>query len=176
MNIEMAFTVPVFSHTIENWSDHKDELIAMLDTEDGDGHETDYFKYHQRGELPPYADKLFEVIKPALEEFNKVYPEEFDIHNVWGQKYSRGGYHPPHNHGALGYSAIVYASLESDHEPTSFFAPFVDFIEGNVIEYVPEVSEGDIVFFPSVLTHQCKAVQSDSERVIFSFNIKTKNA
>lgn len=176
MNVEQAFGIPVFSHTIENWSEYKDELIAMLHTEDGDGHQTDYFKYHQFGELPPYAEKLFEVLKPALDEFNDIYPHEFTIHNVWGQRYTRGGYHPLHNHGALGYSAIVYASLESDHQPTSFFAPYIDFIEGDVIEYVPEVKEGDIVFFPSALMHQCKAVQSDSERVVFSFNIKTKNA
>ena len=172
MNVEQAFGIPVFSHTIENWSEYKDELIAMLHTEDGDGHQTDYFKYHQFGELPPYAEKLFEVLKPALDEFNDIYPHEFTIHNVWGQRYTRGGYHPLHNHGALGYSAIVYASLESDHQPTSFFAPYIDFMEGDVIEYVPEVKEGDIVFFPSALMHQCKAVQSDSERVVFSFNIR----
>ncbi len=58
MNIEAAFTVPVFTHSVENWSEHKDELIAMLDTEGADGHQTDYFKYHQKGELPPYANKI----------------------------------------------------------------------------------------------------------------------
>ena len=77
-----------------------------------------------------------------------------------------------HNHGALGYSAIFYAQLEDDHSPTSFFSPFLDFIEGNVIEYVPEVNEGDIIFFPSCLTHQCRVVQSSTERIVFSFNIR----
>ena len=172
MNVEYAFVIPVFTYTIENWSEHKDEIISMLHTEDGNSHQTDYFKYYQFGELPPYAEKLFEVIKPALDEFNDIHSCEFSIKNMWGQRYTRGDYHSPHNHGAIGYSAVVYASLESDHEPTTFFAPFVDFSEGNVIEYAPEVSEGDIVFFPSSLMHQCKAVQSDSERVIFSFNMQ----
>ena len=172
MKIVNGFVVPFFTAKVENWSDHKDDIISSLDLEDGDGHLTDYFKYYNEGKVAPYTERLFELFDPALKEFNEIYPFDFEIYNMWAQKYTRGGYHPPHNHGALGYSAIFYASLDSDHQPTSFFAPFVDFIEGDVVEYVPEVSEGDIVFFPSVLTHQCKAVKSDSERVIFSFNIK----
>ena len=172
MNINNGFVVPFFTATVDDWSEHKDDILSSLDLEDGDGHLTDYFKYYQAGKIAPYTERMFEILDPAIKDFNQLYPFDFQIFNMWAQKYTRGGYHPPHNHGALGYSAIFYASLESDHQPTSFFAPFVDFIEGDVIEYVPEVSEGDIVFFPSVLTHQCKAVQSDSERVIFSFNIK----
>jgi len=172
MNINNGFVVPFFTATVDDWSEHKDDILSSLDLEDGDGHLTDYFKYYQAGEIAPYTERMFEILDPAIKDFNQLYPFDFQIFNMWAQKYTRGGYHPPHNHGALGYSAIFYASLESDHQPTSFFAPFVDFIEGDVIEYVPEVSEGDIIFFPSVLTHQCKAVQSDSERVIFSFNIK----
>ena len=172
MNINNGFVVPFFTATVDDWSEHKDDILSTLDLEDGDGHLTDYFKYYQAGKIAPYTERMFEILDPAIKDFNQLYPFDFQIFNMWAQKYTRGGYHPPHNHGALGYSAIFYASLESDHQPTSFFAPFVDFIEGDVIEYVPEVSEGDIVFFPSVLTHQCKAVQSDSERVIFSFNIK----
>lgn len=172
MNINNGFVVPFFTATVDDWSEHKDDILSSLDLEDGDGHLTDYFKYYQAGEIAPYTERMFEILDPAIKDFNQLYPFDFQIFNMWAQKYTRGGYHPPHNHGALGYSAIFYASLESDHQPTSFFAPFVDFIEGDVIEYVPEVSEGDIIFFPSVLTHQCKAVKSDSERVIFSFNIK----
>jgi len=169
---DAAFMIPVFTHPVENWSDHKDEIINMLDLEDGDGHQTDYFKYHQQDKLPPYTTRLFELLQPALKEFDDVYPHAFDIRNIWCQKYGKGSYHQLHNHGAVGYSAILYGQLADDHTPTSFFAPFLDFIEGNVIEYVPEVSEGDIIFFPSCLTHQCKVVQSESERVIFSFNIR----
>ena len=172
MKSDAAFMIPVFSHTVENWSDYKEEMIGMLDLEDGDGHKTDYFKYHQEGKLPPYAERLFDILQPALKEFDDIYPHAFQITNVWGQKYNNGDYHQLHNHGALGYSAIFYAQLEDDHSPTSFFSPFLDFIEGNVIEYVPDVSEGDIIFFPSCLTHQCRVVQSSTERVIFSFNIK----
>ena len=172
MKIAQAFNISILSYNVENWSEHKDEIIDMLDTEECDGCQTDYFKYHEQNKIPPYADKLFEILQPALKEFDGAYPKKFDIHNVWGQRYGRGGYHQLHNHGALGYSAILYASLQSDHQATTFFAPYLDFVEGNMIEYVPEVEEGDIIFFPSCLAHQCRAVQSDSERIVFSFNIR----
>ena len=57
MNSDTAFMIPVFTHTVDNWSEYKEEIIDMHDTGDGDGHKTDYFKYHQEGKLPPYADK-----------------------------------------------------------------------------------------------------------------------
>ena len=96
MNVEQAFGIPVFSHTIENWSEHKDELIAMLHTEDGDGHQTDYFKYHQFGELPPYAEKLFEVLLSREEmvsasdlgNYFSVSPDNRDLN--YGKFYDQG--------------------------------------------------------------------------------------
>lgn len=169
-----AFVIPFLTYKVEGWEDKKEHILSLLDLEEKDGHFTDYYKYHQNQTLPLYADDLFDLLKPALEEFDQVYPRQFDIHNVWAQKYTKNGYHTLHNHGALGYSAIFYASLKDDHQPTTFYAPYVDFIEGDVIEFVPEVSEGEIAFFPSVLMHQCKPVQSDSERIIFSFNIRNK--
>ncbi len=172
MRHNIAFSVPIFAYSIENWSDHKEEILSLMELDKEEFHETDYFKFHRNGIQPTYASKFFEIISPALDEFNGIYPNKFTISNCWAQKYSRGCLHPLHNHGALGYSAIFYASLESDHQPTSFFAPYLDFIEGDVIEYVPQVSEGDIVFFPSALMHQCNVVQSDLPRVIISFNIK----
>ena len=172
MKSEAAFMIPVFTHTVENWSDYKDEIINMLHTESDDGHQTDYFKYHEEGKLPPYAERLFDILQPSLKEFDDVYPHAFQITNVWGQKYGQGNYHELHNHGALGYTAIFYAQLDNDHNPTTFYSPFLDFITGHVIEYEPDVKEGDIIFFPSCLTHQCKVVQSSIERVVFSFNIR----
>ena len=32
MKSEAAFMIPVFTHTVENWSDYKDEIIDMLHT------------------------------------------------------------------------------------------------------------------------------------------------
>ena len=170
-----AFTIPIFHTKIDTWSDEKDRIISLLELEEYDNHFTDYHRQYEAVEnsntFAPYAKDVIEVLKPALDEFNKVYPHTINIRMLWAQKYRANQYHQIHNHGALGYSAIFYAQFGDDHQATSFFAPFNNFIDGNLLEYVPEVSEGDIIFFPSALMHQCKPVQSDTERIIISFNI-----
>ena len=35
MKSDTAFVIPVFTHTVDNWSDYKEEIIDMLDTGDG---------------------------------------------------------------------------------------------------------------------------------------------
>ena len=37
MKSDTAFMIPIFTHTVENWSEYKEEIIDMLDTGDGDG-------------------------------------------------------------------------------------------------------------------------------------------
>ena len=43
MKIAQAFNISILSYNVENWSEHKDEIINMLDTEECDGCQTDYF-------------------------------------------------------------------------------------------------------------------------------------
>ena len=79
MKSDAAFMIPVFSHTVENWSDYKEEMIDMLDLEDGDGHKTDYFKYHQEGKLPPYAERLFDIRRNRLNSLKDKYKVIGDV-------------------------------------------------------------------------------------------------
>jgi hypothetical protein len=174
MDQHNAFVIPIFKTKVENWSEHKDRILSLLKVEEHDGHYTDYHINNEllnENKFAPYGDEVVDILRPALEEFNEIYPLNINIKLMWAQKYAAKQYHELHNHGALGFSAIFYAQFEDNHQATSFYSPYVDFIEGNVLEYVPEVSEGDIIFFPSVLMHQCKPVQSDTERIIISFNI-----
>ena len=32
MRSDTAFMIPVFTHTVENWSDYKEDIINMIDT------------------------------------------------------------------------------------------------------------------------------------------------
>ena len=42
-----------------------------------------------------------------------------------------------------------------------------DYITGEHLEFTPKVSEGDIIFFPSTIMHECKQVQSDKNVLYF---------
>ena len=56
------------------------------------------------------------------------------------------------------------------HQPTIFISPFNDPL-GNLIEYAPDVDEGDIIIFPSMLTHYVLPNKSSDIRIILSFNV-----
>ena len=171
MNQLNAFTIPIFQRRVEDWDTHKEKILSLLDLADCGAHYTDFHKNDDSDEPPSYFEDVIEVLKPAMEEFASSYPREVAIKLMWAQKYQSNHYHGVHCHGATGYSAIFYAQFEENHSGTTFYAPFSDFMTGKHLEYTPKVSEGDIIFFPSTILHECRPVQSDKERIVISFNV-----
>lgn len=166
-----AFSIPIFKTKVEDWDTHKDRIISLLDLPDCGDQYSDFHKNDDLDEPPSYYEDVIEILKPAIEEFGSAYPREVGIKLMWAQKYQSNHYHGLHCHGPIGYSAIFYAQFEDDHLATTFYAPFFDFMTGKHLEYTPKVSEGDIIFFPSTIMHECRPVQSETERIIISFNI-----
>ena len=177
------FSINAHRIVIPNWSEeHRDRILELVpknyeelnqsvdDKRTDDKLEyTDYFRYSQ--EDPPYAEALFEVLRPLLDDFFKE-NEISRITALWCQRYKSGDYHAPHDHGSLGYSAVLYAKMEPEvHPSTQFFSPFpnhIGFRENRLIK----VEEGDLVVFPANLMHMAPPHYSDEERIIISFNIQ----
>ena len=94
------------------------------------------------------------------------------ISQSWMQQYTKGCFMTPHNHGMTGFSAVYYIKFDPiEHESTRFIAPLNNFITGDNLEYKPEVNQGTLIFFPSMLMHYVRPTQSDKPRAILSFNI-----
>jgi hypothetical protein len=113
------------------------------------------------------------VLDGAFCEFEEVFPYDYYIENLWCQKYKNDQYHGTHNHGALGYSMVFYAQFDKDcHEGTKFIAPFYNWLDGNAMIHTIDVDEGDVIFFPRMILHECGHVRNnDRERIIFSLNM-----
>ena len=171
MKVESAFSIYIIKDTVKDWHKHKKELLSLIEDIPlvAEGYYSDYFIKEKK----IYSDKFFEILTPTLESFGEAVDRPFNIPEVWAQRYIKGGTcHQCHNHGALGFSAVFYASLGKTDRGTRFIAPFNDSDNGTNIDYVPEVKEGDIIFFPSFLMHQSTPSIDDTERIIFSFNLK----
>ena len=94
--------------------------------------------------------------------------------DIWFQKYYENQFHSPHNHGAIGYSSVLYINFDKRiHKATRFLPPFND-PDGNHIEFAPDVDEGSFIFFPSYLYHYTLPNKSDTIRIIMSMNIRKK--
>tara|TARA_Y100000361_G_scaffold42641_1_gene36720 strand:+ start:211 stop:789 length:579 start_codon:yes stop_codon:yes gene_type:complete len=92
---------------------------------------------------------------------------------MWSQKYYAGNLHGIHNHGAYGYSCILYLKFNPKvHKATRFYSPFNHFLTGDLLCFDPQVEEGDLIMFPSTIAHESQTQDSSEERMILSFNIK----
>ena len=178
------FTVPIESFSVPNWDHWKPEILSNLTTGSTlaevnssgygkfDDMESDYFDNNNSRTLPRYYDVVTEALQPVLDEFQESYPRDIQITSMWYQKTFSGQMHGVHNHGALGVSAAFYVEFDPLlHKPTTFYAPFHNFFNGDMVSYTPEVKEGDVVFFPSYLLHQQDPNKSPVIRTVVSFNI-----
>ena len=85
----------------------------------------------------------------------------------------RDSAHSVHNHGFGGFSSVLFIKFDPEHhKPTTFVAPFLNNIDGNVLEYIPtDVEEGTLIVFPTSLQHYVPPNTSDIDRLILSMNI-----
>ena len=181
------FSVPFYQYQIENWQDKKQKLLEICSTIDfknqdignrnlsshnADNLYTDY----RSGNHNLYRDDVVNTLKNELHNFKKdAKLDIMRVGEVWFQQYYKTQFHQPHNHGACGYSSVTYIKFNKDkHVPTIFIAPFTD-PRGDIINFVPKVDEGHIIFFPSMITHYVQPNKSNDIRIILSFNVNISN-
>lgn len=170
-----AFYVPIFKVRISHWAEKKPKLLGLVDFYKDDFWHDDHFTdYHYNKDNGcPYMLDFTSILDAELDEIIRVMGKSIKIKDLWAQQYNHTNYMTAHSHGATGYSCVLYAVFDAaEHEATRFIAPFNNFHTGSVLEYTPEVEEGDMIFFPSVLLHDAKPNSSDKQRTIFSFNCK----
>jgi len=92
-------------------------------------------------------------------QFEKAY-----FLSVWFQQYHTNDFHAFHHHGMSDYSGIYYLELSDN--------TYTQILVNDKIKDI-EVSEGDIVVFPSQLRHRCPKVTTNNRRTIISFNFDT---
>ena len=168
------FVVPMFIIDVQDWENKKKTLLSLPDWDASDCMNEDNFTdYHKHKTKPPYMQEFLNIIETELKEFAQKIDHSIGISALWAQRYKRNQYMGPHNHGPLGYSAILYVEFDADeHNGTQFFAPYNNFLHGNTLDFTPDVKEGQILFFPSTLLHHALASRGDKLRTIFSMNIK----
>ena len=166
------FTIPFHIIQVDNWSTKKQKLLEICNSSqfsDGDAISkvyTDYFKDYN------YTDQVLEILGDDLNKFSNKIQTSCSLDSVWFQRYTRGNFHCPHDHGPIGYSSICFIEYdENEHNPPRFLCPFKS-VDGSHMEYSPDnVVEGTIIFFPSMLMHYVVPTTSDKIRTIMSMNI-----
>ena len=116
------------------------------------------------------TDVLSYLLKPYCENFT------FKIIDIWINRYDKNNYQGSHVHPS-DFSFIIYYKVNKSH--TVFNSPVKNLLESNgsnifVKKYEPNLTQGDIIVFPSYLEHW---VKPNSNNITLAGNIniiKTK--
>ena len=163
---KIAFSVSIFKYKVQNWDVKKKQLLDLF-------HE---FPHRVVGNVITSPKNIHTDL---LNDEIKLFEKEVGINlytnsttGVWFQKYEQNMDHSVHDHGKGGFSAVCFVEYDKNyHSPTTFISPFLD-QDGKRIKYHPDVEEGDIIFFPSNLSHYAPTNPTNKTRIVMSLNLK----
>ena len=133
----------------------------------------------------PFANFYSNKNKTQLSEpFTKIFRDEFKlikakynskitIYKTWSISYKKGNYHVPHNHGATGYTGILYLDMNKKSPVTTYIRPWNDDKDKTVL-FKPPVEEGDIMIVPRFLMHYTEPNKISFKKRVVSFDFKVK--
>jgi hypothetical protein len=93
----------------------------------------------------------------------RSYPGHYDGYDIWMNFTYKGDRNPIQSHSSSLFG-IIYLK-NSENEPTNF----------PTINYSHHGKDGEIILFPSHLQHSVDMKETDSERIIVSFNLDVYN-
>ena len=171
--IEPMFSVPIFHLYAADWEEKKEKLIEIASRANFERKEGEYCPSDYYDEQQSYWYELQPLITPEIQRFVDRTGENFMVDRFWFERGGPGQCHLVHNHGATGYSAVMYIEFdEEEHEPTHFICPFNEFTQGLQQSYVPrDIKSGSVIFFPSAIHHYTVPSQSEKPRLILSWNL-----
>ena len=174
MDINM-FSIPLTRYKCSWWKQKRETLLRLLDEQElcqGDEQVLSDYRSSEK-----YIDTISDILSDELSWFAHDYKCNPIIVRAWYERALPYMYHPTHNHGHGGYSAVLYIEYNPKyHRPTNFIAPFDHFITGEQLVYEPDVEEGHLILFPSFLHHYTHPHQSMERRTVLSFNLTVDQA
>ena len=168
-------TIPFYHYKLNNWKEKKEQLLDIASNLLFKTNDKISDLYTTYGDVNQTSARVFDILENDIRKFTSEVKYSGEIGaDVWFQKYNENQFHSPHNHGAIGYSSILYIKFNKKvHKGTRFLAPF-NSPEGNEVDFAPDVDEGSFIFFPAYLKHYALPNKSEDVRIIMSMNIRKK--
>ncbi len=172
--IQSLFIIPYLQLCVNDWKNKKEKLLELMSKCD--------FGTNPLLQTSFFNEPINDSIELIFEEELSYMKESFGfadccVEQSWFQEQTGNMFHPMHDHSGpnLMMSSICYIDFDpSTHTSTQFISPFVDSLSSSYNYFMPEVSEGTIIFFPSNIIHQSLPNISDKPRRIVSFNLNLK--
>ena len=156
------------------------KFITEQETRSNDGNLTskdnELFKQAELAEIARFCEESVQ------EYFKEVYAPKHDvtpyITQSWANYTSKGQWHHKHEHPNSFISGVFYVQAQKDIDKIHFYKngyqqiklPTDNFNLYNSESWWLGVETGQLVIFPSHLTHMVQTVETDETRISISFN------
>ena len=157
----------IYKYKISNWQEKKYKLIELFYKTKPRIYGnviTNFSSSQENKDL--IIKEIIRLFNDEIDNLKKIIGSEYFLESAWIQEYQKDMNHGLHNHG-VGYSSVIYINFDKEKHSSTIF---VD--KENSKSFLPEVEEGDIIFFNSKHYHHCPTNESDDKRMICSFNLK----
>ena len=131
--------------------------------------------------------ELREFIEDSmLEYFKSIHSPKYNVSlyltQSWANYTEKGQFHHKHSHSNSVVSGVFYPQANRTVDKIYFYKDEYNQLEFPVAEYNPynskswwfEVGAGDLILFPSSLTHMVETKEDDSTRISIAFNTFVK--
>ena len=122
------FTIPFYQYKINDWKNKKQEFVKLANQKEYyiDPVSNVYTNYGRSSSL--CITNVFNLVKNEFILFNQqANLNSSYISDLWFQKYYKNQYHGVHNHGAIGFSSVLYIEFDkNEHKGTQFISPFTN--------------------------------------------------
>ena len=186
-NINGIFPTPIYISKIDRELTTKELLFIdkiKLDTHNNEGNKTSNNNYILNEK--PFINIKKELDLRVQDYFDKVISSANNITpyitQSWLNYTETNQYHHKHQHPNSLVSGVFYINCHKEHDKIKFFNDTYKTIKLEVKDWNIWNSEswwfsvktGDIILFPSSLTHMVETKQGDNTRISLAFNIFIK--
>jgi len=172
---DTLFTIPYWKFKLSNWAQSKKDINSLLKQYPCIKHEDQNFLTNRR--LPPdkasvFLNECLKLFADPLQEFVQEIKSNLKVTRAFATAYDKGHDHLLHNHGKSLFTLMAYIDLDpKNHSGTIYKQPFNQFDSGNVAFTIPEVAEGDITIFPSIIEHFSPVNSSSKRKTIIAMDL-----
>lgn len=195
--LELLFPTPLVIARIEKHEEYKNKILPLLEQEFKKNPEKSapwsqlchtWQLFSKDDEFYIWDQQINKLVYDFLHYLYKYPIEEKIKIESWFNVHDQNMYQETHNHSPLTISGIYYLQLNKNSLPVTFLNPAVE--ELNLIqqEYSCKeimlntfpnklnISEGDLILFPSHLKHLVvRSGCKDKLRISYSFNVQTSH-
>jgi hypothetical protein len=176
------YQIPFFIKDFPDHEKHKYKILSLMMQEEGlpinesspeEGETERIIRTDWRStkniKEKKYVQYVLDVLDKDLREiFKSMGYHGIRYQGMWFQQYNRLDFHSWHRHHNSEWNFVYYLEFAKDCPATEFRNPL------NKNEtFIPEVTEGQYVLFPSLLAHRSAPNQSRERKTVIAMNIST---